>query len=89
MRHQKRAGRRAVLALIQRVPAAEVAAALAVSPTAVSRWASGANAPSKRCQLDLEQLFGVSADLWRMPASGHRLQTKLVCRLQRSDDDDG
>lgn len=65
MRRQKRAGRRAVLALIQRVPAAEVAAALAVSPTAVSRWASGANAPCARCRFDLEQLYGVSSDLWK------------------------
>lgn len=53
-------GRRSLLALLQRLPAREVAARCQVTPSAVSRWASGEKSPSLASREMLREHCGVT-----------------------------
>lgn len=57
-------GRRALLALLQRMPAREVALRAHVDPSNVSRWASGEWLPSARARRALEAHCRIRAVLW-------------------------
>lgn len=56
--------RRALLAVLQRTSARNVAARCGVSPQAVSQWASGRTRPSPEARARLETHFAIPASLW-------------------------
>lgn len=56
-------GRRALLAVLQRTTAVYVAARCGVSPSRVSRWASGQGRPSARARARLRDNYRIP-DAW-------------------------
>lgn len=65
-------GRRSLLALLQRLPAREVAARCQVSPAAVSQWASGLKEPSAENRAMLREHCGVTWDSCPLSAGADR-----------------
>lgn len=56
-------GRRALLAVLQRTTAAFVAARCGVTPSRISRWASGDGRPSAKARARLLHIYGIP-DAW-------------------------
>lgn len=57
-------GRRHLLAVLQRIPAREVALRTGVTPSAVYKWAEGANTPSAQTRAALETHVRIPASAW-------------------------
>lgn len=65
-------GRRALLAVLQRTRALEVAARCRVAPSRVSEWASGRCRPSERARRVLLDVYHIPVGLWESDAGERR-----------------
>jgi hypothetical protein len=63
------AGRLALLAVLQRTTAAEVAARCDVTPAAVSKWSSGTSRPVPATRSKLESAYRIRAGAWDEPTT--------------------
>ena len=61
------AGRRALLSVLQKTRVIYVAARCRVSPSTVSRWASGERIPSTCHREVLASVYGIRASEWDPP----------------------
>lgn len=65
-------GRRLLLAVLQIIPAREVALRVHVSQMAVSYWRAGLRNPSPASRRMLEQHLNIPADLWEPSSNAQR-----------------
>ncbi len=72
------AGRSHLLAILQIMPAREVALRVHVSEMSVSRWRAGVLVPSPRARELLELHCGIAAELWTINVQRPYTKTRRV-----------
>lgn len=79
------AARLALLAVLQRTTAREVALRCRVTRSCVSSWGSGKSVPSPRAQVALSDIYGIDPRGW-LPKSPYRAKfgTATACASLRS-----